>query len=89
MSNEEKIERLQLQMDTIFAELNVIESEIKDINRQMQEYDDEVKRTGNFERLRIEWEALQWDRWNNDQLKIRKLETVVAISAEIDELKKE
>ena len=89
MSNEEKIERLQLQMDTIFAELNVIESEIKDINRQMQEYDDEVKRTGNFERLRIEWEALQWDRWNNDQLKIRKLETVVAISAEIDELKRE
>lgn len=89
MSNEEKIERLQLQMDTIFAELNVIESEIKDINRQMQEYDDEVKRTGNFERFRIEWEALQWDRWNNDQLKIRKLETVVAISAEIDELKKE
>ena len=76
-------------MDTIFAELNVIESETKDINRQMQEYDDEVKRTGNFERFRIEWEALQWDRWNNDQLKIRKLETVVAISAEIDELKKE
>ena len=89
MSNEEKIERLQLQMDTIFTELNVIESEIKDINRQMQEYDDEVKRTGNFERFRIEWEALQWDRWNNDQLKIRKLETVVAISAEIDELKRE
>lgn len=89
MSNEEKIERLQLQMDTIFTELNVIESETKDINRQMQEYDDEVKRTGNFERFRIEWEALQWDRWNNDQLKIRKLETVVAISAEIDELKKE
>ena len=89
MSNEEKIERLQLQMDTIFAELNVIESEIKDINRQMQEYDDEVKRTGNFERFRIEWEALQWDRWNNDQLKIRKLETLVDITAEIDELKKE
>ena len=89
MGNEEKIETLQLQMDTIFTELNVIESETKDINRQMQEYDDEVKRTGNFERFRIEWEALQWDRWNNDQLKIRKLETVVAISAEIDELKKE
>ena len=89
MGNEEKIETLQLQMNTIFTELNVIESETKDINRQMQEYDDEVKRTGNFERFRIEWEALQWDRWNNDQLKIRKLETVVAISAEIDELKKE
>ena len=89
MGNEEKIETLQLQMDTIFTELNVIETETKDINRQMQEYDDEVKRTGNFERFRIEWEALQWDRWNNDQLKIRKLETVVAISAEIDELKKE
>ena len=89
MSNEEKIERLQLQMNTIFAELNVIESEVKDINRQMQEYDDEVKRTGNFEPFRIEWEILQWDRWNNDQLKIRKLETVVAISTEIDNLKKE
>ena len=89
MGNEEKIETLQLQMNIIFTELNVIESETKDINRQMQEYDDEVKRTGNFERFRIEWEALQWDRWNNDQLKIRKLETVVAISAEIDELKKE
>ena len=89
MGNEEKIETLQLQMNTIFTELNVIESETKDINRQMQEYDDEVKRTGNFERFRIEWEALQWDRWNNDQLKIRKLETVVAISAEIDELKRE
>ena len=49
MSNEEKIAKLQLQMNTIFAELNVIEREIKDINLQMKEYDDEVKQTGNFE----------------------------------------
>ena len=87
MSNEEKIAKLQLQMNTIFAELNVIEREIKDINLQMKEYDDEVKQTGNFEQVRLEWETLQWDRQNNDQLKIKKLETAVAISAEIDELK--
>ena len=87
MSNEEKVAELQLQMNTIFAELNVIEREIKEINLQMKEYDDEVKQTGNFERVRLEWEALQSDRQNNDQLKIKKLETAVAISAEIDELK--
>ena len=89
MSNEEKIAKLQLQMNTIFAELNVIEREIKDINLQMKEYDDEVKQTGNFERVRLEWEALQWDKWNNDQKKIKNLEMAVAISAEIDELKEE
>ena len=89
MSNEEKIAELQLQMNTIFTELNVVEDEIKGINLQLKEYDEEVKQTGNFERVRLEWEALQWDRWNNDQLKIKKLETAVAISAEIDELKLE
>ena len=85
--NKEKIVNLQLQMNTIFTELNVIENEIKGINLKLKEYDEEVKQTGNFERVRLEWEALQWDKWNNDQLKIKKLEAALAISAEIDELK--
>ena len=80
MSNEEKNAKMQL---------SIIEREFKDINHQMKEYDDEVKQTGNFEQVRLEWEALQWDRWNNDQKKIKKLEMAVAISAEIDELKEE
>ena len=62
MCNKEKIAELQLQMNTIFTELNVIEDEIKGINLQLKEYDEEVKQTGNFERVRLEWEALQWDR---------------------------
>ena len=85
--NNEKIVNLQLQLNTFFNELNVIENENKGINLELKQYDEEVKQTGNFERVRLEWEALQWDKWNNDQLKIKKLETALAISAEIDELK--
>ena len=85
--NNEKIVNLQLQLNTFFNELNVIENENKGINLELKEYDEEVKQTGNFERVRLEWEALQWDKWNNDQLKIKKLEAALAISAEIDELK--
>ena len=85
--NKEKIVNLQLQMNTFFNELNVIENENKGINLELKQYDEEVKQTGNFERVRLEWEALQWDKWNNDQLKIKKLEAALAISAEIDELK--
>ena len=85
--NNEKIVNLQLQLNTFFNELNVIENENKGINLELKQYDEEVKQTGNFERVRLEWEALQWDKWNNDQLKIKKLEAAVAISAEIDELK--
>ena len=87
--NKEKIVNLQLQLNTFFNELNVIENENKGINLELKQYDEEVKQTGNFERVRLEWEALQWDKWNNDQLKIKKLEAAVAISAEIDELKLE
>jgi len=85
--NNEKIVNLQLQLNTFFNELNVIENENKGINLELKQYDEEVKQTGNFERVRLEWEALQWDKWNNDQLKIKKLEAALAISAEIDELK--
>ena len=85
--NKEKIVNLQLQLNTFFNELNVIENENKGINLELKQYDEEVKQTGNFERVRLEWEALQWDKWNNDQLKIKKLEAALAISAEIDELK--
>ena len=85
--NNEKIVNLQLKLNTFFNELNVIENENKGINLELKQYDEEVKQTGNFERVRLEWEALQWDKWNNDQLKIKKLEAAVAISAEIDELK--
>ena len=85
--NKEKIVNLQLQMNTVFNELNVIENENKGINLELKQYDEEVKQTGNFERVRLEWEALQWDKWNNDQLKIKKLEAALAISAKIDELK--
>ena len=85
--NKEKIVNLQLQLNTFFNELNVIENENKGINLELKQYDEEVKQTGNFERVRLEWEALQWDKWNNYQLKIKKLEAEVAISAEIDELK--
>ena len=85
--NNEKIVNLQLQLNTFFNELNVIENENKGINFELKQYDEEVKQTGNFERVRLEWEALQWDKWNNDQLKIKKLEAALAISAEIDELK--
>ena len=87
--NNEKIVNLQLQLNTFFNELNVIENENKGINLELKQYDEEVKQTGNFERVRLEWEALQWDKWNNDQLKIKKLEAALAISAEIDELKLE
>ena len=85
--NNEKIVNLQLKLNTFFNELNVIENENKGINLELKQYDEEVKQTGNFERVRLEWEALQWDKWNNDQLKIKKLEAALAISAEIDELK--
>ena len=85
--NNEKIVNLQLQLNTFFNELNVIENENKGINLELKQYDEEVKQTGNFERVRLEWEALQWDKWNNDQLKIKKLEAALAISAKIDELK--
>ena len=86
-NNNEIIVNLQLQLNTLFNELNVIENENKGINLELKQYDEEVKQTGNFERVRLEWEALQWDKWNNDQLKIKKLEAALAISAEIDELK--
>ena len=86
MYDKENIADLQLRMNTIFTELNVIEDEIKGINLKLKEYDEEVNQTGNFERVRLEWEPLQWDKWNNDQLKNKKLEEAVAISAEIDEL---
>ena len=86
-NNNEIIVNLQLQLNTFFNELNVIENENKGINLELKQYDEEVKQTGNFERVRLEWEALQWDKWNNDQLKIKKLEAALAISAEIDELK--
>ena len=82
----EKNADLKLQMNQIFTELNVIEDDIKEINLTLRNYDDEVKKTGNFERVRLAWEALQWDKWNNDQLKNKKLEEALAISAELDEL---
>ena len=81
-----KIADLQLQMNQIFTELNVIEDDIKEINLKLRHYDDEVKKSGNFERVRLAWEALQWDKWNNDQLKNKKLEEALVISAELDEL---
>ena len=77
---------LQLQLNQIFTELNVIEDDIKEINLTLRNYDDEVKKTGNFERVRLAWEALQWDKWNNDQLKNKKLEEALALSAQLDEL---
>ena len=77
---------LQLQLNQLFKELNVIEDDIKEINQTLRTYDDEVKKTGNFERVRLAWEALQWDKWNNDQLKNKKLEEALALSAQLDEL---
>ena len=75
-----------MQLNQIFTELNVIEDDIKEINLTLRNYDDEVKKTGNFERVRLAWEALQWDKWNTDQLKNKKLEEALALSAQLDEL---
>ena len=64
---------LKSQLDTIFANLQSIENEIKCINQRINNLNEEMTRTDNFISIQLEWEELTWDKWMYTQKKEEKL----------------
>ena len=75
---------LTIQLDTIFADLQKIDDEIRCIDQRMNNLNKEMTRTGNFSSVQLEWEELKWDKWMNNHEKDAKL---LLADKKIEELK--
>ena len=64
---------LKIQLDTIFADLQKIDDEIRCIDQRMNNLNKEMTRTGNFSSVQLEWEELKWDKWMYSHEKEAKL----------------
>ena len=64
---------LTIQLDTIFADLQKIDDEIRCIDQRMNNLNKEMTRTGNFSSVQLEWEELKWDKWMYSHEKEAKL----------------
>ena len=64
---------LTIQLDTIFANLQKIDDEIRCNDQRMNNLNKEMTRTGNFSSVQLEWEELKWDKWMYSHEKEAKL----------------
>ena len=64
---------LTIQLETIFANLQKIDDEIRCIDQRMNNLNKEMTRTGNFSSVQLEWEELKWDKWMYSHEKEAKL----------------
>ena len=73
MTLQERKNILEIQLGTIFSDLQKIDDDIKCIDQRIKNLNEEMTRTGDFSSIQLEWEELTWDKWMYTQKKEQKL----------------
>ena len=73
MTLQERKNILEIQLGTIFSDLQKIDDDIKCIDQRIKNLNEEMTRTGYFSSIQLEWEELTWDKWMYTQKKEEKL----------------